>query len=332
MPDASSLAAGDGLAMHVQSLPRRARVLCLVSGGASSLVERPRAGLTLADIQRVNRWALTSGAPISTINAVRRELSTLKGGGLAALLGERRPLALMISDVPDDDPRTLGSGLLHAPLLMASESRDETLRSIADADIQDILRRARTTPDRDVRARRVTTRMLASSRTACEAAARVARDAGHRVIHDRRRFDGQAGALGEALVLRLTRVPAGTVFVQGGESTVALPAHPGRGGRNQHLALSASLAIERNQRASGITLLAAGTDGIDGATADAGALVDAGTCNRARDAGFDPQHSLAVADSGTLLGAAGDLVHTGATLTNVGDLVLGVCGGGRAAR
>jgi hydroxypyruvate reductase len=109
--------------------------------------------------------------------------------------------------------------------------------------------------------------------------------------------------------------------VRGGESTVRLPEHPERGGRNQHLALAAAIEFERLQL-QGAYLLAAGTDGIDGASDDAGALVDAGTCLRARDAGCDAYQSLARADSGTLLDAAGDLLHTGPTGTNVGDLVL----------
>jgi hydroxypyruvate reductase len=109
--------------------------------------------------------------------------------------------------------------------------------------------------------------------------------------------------------------------VRGGESTVRLPGQPGRGGRNQHLALAAALEFERRQLTQ-TYLLAAGTDGIDGSSDDAGALVDAATCLRARDAGCDPYQSLARADSGTVLEAAGDLLHTGPTATNVGDLVL----------
>ena len=116
------------------------------------------------------------------------------------------------------------------------------------------------------------------------------------------------------------------MLVAGGETTVALPAQPGRGGRNQHLALAAAIELEA-RGARGVTLLAAGSDGIDGVTDDAGAIVDAGTCLRARDAGYDPHVSLAGADSGSLLEAAGDLLHTGATLTNVGDLVLGLTSG-----
>jgi hydroxypyruvate reductase len=108
---------------------------------------------------------------------------------------------------------------------------------------------------------------------------------------------------------------------------VRLPERPGRGGRNQHLALAAAIALER-RALNEASLLAAGTDGIDGNSADAGAIVDCDTCQRGRDAGCDPGAALAQADSGSFLEAAGDLLHTGPTLTNVGDLVLGLRMGG----
>ena len=137
----------------------------------------------------------------------------------------------------------------------------------------------------------------------------------------RRRYAGDAAQLGQRFARELARLPAGIVLVRCGESTVRLPPAPGRGGRNQHLALAAAIELE-HRGVAGACLLVAGTDGIDGASPDAGAVVDAGTCVRARDGGFDPRVSLAQADSGSLLEASGDLLHTGATLTNVGDLVL----------
>jgi hydroxypyruvate reductase len=115
-------------------------------------------------------------------------------------------------------------------------------------------------------------------------------------------------------------VPAGTVCVWGGESTVALPSQPGRGGRNQHLALAAAIELAGSEA---ISLLAAGTDGIDGASDDAGAVVDGATCGRGSEAGLDAREHLLQADSGTFLEECGDLLHTGPTGTNVGDLVIG---------
>ena len=292
LPDQTSLDAGERVAEFVTALRGDAQLLCLVSGGASSLVDRLAPGVGLDELQALNRWALHSGASIAEINAARRNVSRLKGGGLARLAGSRRVHALMISDVPGDDPRVIGSGLLHAP--------DDSS--------------AVTTPA-------VPVRVVASIGIATRAAAAAARAAGLQARVVRGRLAGDAADVGTRIAASLARQPAGLLQVRGGESTVQLPAAPGRGGRNQHLALAAALELER-RGLHGASVLAAGTDGIDGATDDAGAIVDATTCQRARDAGFDPRESLERADSGTLLEAAGDLLHTGPTLTNVGDLVL----------
>jgi hydroxypyruvate reductase len=300
MPDAASLAAGAAVVDYVSSLPAEARLLFLVSGGASSLVEWLVPGVNVDDLQALNRWALQSGAPIAEVNAARRRISTLKGGGLARIAQGRRTLALMISDVPGDDPRVIGSGLLHA---FPDQAADHA------------------------RVPNVPVRIVASLRSACRAAATAARAQGLMARVVRERIEGDAAELGARYVASLARLPAGVVQVRGGESTVRLPARPGRGGRNQHLALAAALEIERRGLLDA-NLLAAGTDGIDGASSDAGALVDAGTCQRGRDGDCDPVASLARADSGTFLEAAGDLLHTGPTLTNVGDLVLGLRRGG----
>lgn len=226
---------------------------------------------------------------------MRRQLSRLKGGGLARIAGSRRSRALMMSDVPGDDPRIIGSGLLH---------------SCGDD------------------APHVPVKIVASIRHACAAAAEAALAQGLSASVVHRRFSGEAATLGIRFAAALARLPAGVVQVRGGESTVRLPVRPGRGGRNQHLALAAALEFERRTLRDAY-LLAAGTDGIDGSSPDAGALVECGTCRRGRDAGCDPGAALERADSGSFLEAAGDLLHTGATLTNVGDLVLGLQMGGQ---
>jgi glycerate 2-kinase len=292
LPDQTSLDAGERVTEFVTALRGDAQLLCLVSGGASSLVERLVPGAGLDELQALNRWALQSGASIAEINAARRALSQLKGGGLARLAGARRVLALMISDVPGDDPRVIGSGLLHA-------ADDST---------------AMATPA-------VPVRVVASIAVAIRAAAAAARAAGLKTRVIRARLAGDAAVVGTRIAASLARQPPGMLQVRGGECTVQLPPEPGRGGRNQHLALATALELER-RGLHGAIVLAAGTDGIDGATDDAGAIVDATTCQRARDAGLDPRESLERADSGTLLEAAGDLLHTGPTATNVGDLVL----------
>jgi hydroxypyruvate reductase len=130
---------------------------------------------------------------------------------------------------------------------------------------------------------------------------------------------GDAERLGRRLAGQVTALSRGSLRVWGGETTVRLPPQPGRGGRNQQLALAAALALDGHP---GIALLAAGTDGIDGASEDAGAIVDGGSVLRMRDGGVDPRRALRDADAGTALAASGDLVHTGPTGTNVGDLLI----------
>jgi glycerate 2-kinase len=316
-PDQASLDAGQRVTEFVTTLPVDAQMLCLVSGGASSLVERLAPGIGLEDLQHLNRWALQSGAPIDQVNALRRIVSRLKGGGVARLAGARRLSALMISDVPGDDPRIIGSGLLHA----LDDAVAPDLAALPP-DLQAMLQRTRlAAAGREEATPAVPVRVVASINHACRAAAVAARRHGLKARVARARLVGDAAVLGVDFAANLSRQPVGVLQVRGGESTVRLPANAGRGGRSQHLALSAAIEFERRQL-HGATLLAAGTDGVDGVTGDAGAIVDSETCVRGRDTGLDPRQSLERADSGTFLEAAGDLLHTGPTLTNVGDLVL----------
>ena len=292
LPDERSLAAGQAVADFVSTLPRSAQLMFLVSGGASSLVEVLAPGVTLETLQGLNSQALGAGVGIGEINERRRALSRLKGGGLAVLAGNRRSLALMISDVPGDDPAVIGSGLLHA----AGRERADAIPAIPY-------------------------RIVATVRDACRAAGQCGAARGLKVRIARGRFSGSAALLGRRFARAVERADEDTLLVWGGESAVRLPPHPGVGGRNQHLALSAAIAFEDKP---GVALLAAGTDGVDGVTDDAGGLVDGATCERGADAALDARACLARADAGTFLEAAGDLVHTGPTLTNVGDVVLGL--------
>jgi hydroxypyruvate reductase len=325
LPDEASLTAGEAVADFVSGLAAEAQVLFLVSGGASSLVEWLVPGVSLGDLQTLNRWALQSGAPIAQVNATRRRVSRLKGGGLAAIANGRRTQALMISDVPGDDPRIIGSGLLHA----FPDEQSVAVDVVAlPPELRDLFDRIDSNPKICTGVPDVPVRIVAALGSACRAAAAAAREHGLKARVVRARIEGEATEIGPRFIASLARQPEGIVQVRGGESTVRLPDQPGRGGRNQHLALAAALELERRGLRDA-SLLAAGTDGIDGASTDAGALVDVATCQRGRDAGCDPAVSLACADSGTFLEAAGDLLHTGPTLTNVGDLVLGLRLGGR---
>jgi glycerate 2-kinase len=287
VPDERSLAAGERLLEWVEALPRDAQPLFLVSGGASSLVEVLKPPTTLADLESFTARELAAGTAIGELNAKRIALSRIKGGRLTSRLAGRAARALFVSDVPGDDPNVIGSGVLG----LASVGADRVERLV-----------------------------VASVERAVEAAAAAARARGLSVHAPGRRFDDDALRLAARFAHELRLSPC-QVCVWGGESTVQLPANPGKGGRNQHLALAAAKLIAGN---ADLMLLAAGTDGTDGVTEDAGALVDAESCARVAVDGLDVDECLARADSGTALAASGDLVHLGPTGTNVGDLVIGL--------
>ena len=287
LPDERSLAAGARLLAWLEALPEDAQLLFLVSGGASSLIEVPNPGVTLAELRALNREGLEQGVAIGELNTRRTALSAIKGGGLAARLHGRSARALFLSDVPGDDPGVIGSGILGP---------------------------ARTGEDRIART------VLASIDDAVAAAAACAAGYGLTVHAPRRRFADSALRTAARCAHELSLLEA-QVCVWGGESTVVLPPNPGQGGRNQHLALAAARLIAGHPE---LLLLAAGTDGSDGVTEDAGALVDADTCARVALAGLDADECLRRADAARALAASGDLVHTGPTGTNVGDLVIGL--------
>ena len=287
VPDERSLSAGARLLEWLQALPQQARPLFLVSGGASSLIEVLNPGVTLAELRALNRAGLEQGIAIAEFNARRTALSAIKGGRLALRLNGRSARALFLSDVPGDDPAVIGSGILGP---------------------------APAGPDRIERT------VIASIDDAVAAAATRATGYGLTVHAPVQRFADSAVRIAARCAHELSLRDA-QVCVWGGESTVVLPPQPGRGGRNQHLALAAARLISGHPE---LLLLAAGTDGSDGVTEDAGALVDGDTCARVALAELDADECLRRADAARALAASGDLVHTGPTGTNVGDLVIGL--------
>lgn len=286
VPDERSLRCGARLLAWLEALAPAVTPLFLISGGASALVEVPIAGVSLDELVRVSRGGLTAGRDITALNAERAALSQIKGGRLAARLGGRAGVALFISDVPADDPAVIGSGLL-GPAPGGDAIRREVVANV-DRAMDAVVEAAQA---RDLTARRAPGRFAGD-------VLRLAVQFTHEL------------ALGET-----------QVRVWGGESTLRLPAAPGRGGRNQHLALAAARLLAGYPD---LALLAAGTDGIDGPTGEAGAVVDGETFARIALQGLDPDEGLRRADSGTVLAAAGALLRTGATGTNVADLVIGL--------
>jgi glycerate 2-kinase len=314
LPTPGSLEAGQRLLELLRGTTEK-RLLFLISGGASSLVESPLAGLSLTDLERAGTWLLGSGLGIEAMNHVRKSLSGIKGGGLLQLIGERSVTALAISDVPGDDPAVIGSGLLVPDGGLANKVRQLALPDWLRAWVEQGLAQRRGLP-----ASAPEIAIVASLEQAKAAAARQAEQLGHAVITHTEFVAGDAAKAGQRLAGALLLGPPG-VHVWGGETTVRLPAQPGRGGRNQHLALAAALTLNGH---ADCALLSAGTDGSDGPTEDCGAVVDGGTLERAAALGRRADAALASADAGTFLAASGDLLQSGPTGTNVMDLILGL--------
>lgn len=307
IPDDRSLAAGQAVLDFVADLSADMPVLVLISGGASALVEVLQPGVELSDLKRVTDWLLANGRPIDEINAVRRRLSRLKGGGLAALLMPRPVTGLLISDVAGDDPAVIGSGPLSSPLQrnLPADLPDWLLNLLPPESALPVK------ADPQIR-------VVATLDDALHAAEQAVLAEGLQVQRHLSHLDGNLGAVA-AHIAEVLRERPGTIHVWGGETTVVLPPDPGRGGRNQQLALALATNIAGEHPA---VALCAGTDGSDGPTDDAGALVDESTVRRGEIEGLDADDHLTRADAGTFLEQTGDLVTTGPTGTNVTDLVI----------
>lgn len=312
LPDAESLRAGEELIRYIDDAAPHEPLLFLISGGASALVERLPDGIPLETLRAAHQWLLGSGLGIEAMNRLRKRLSCIKSGRLARRLRGRPALALLISDVPGDDPAVIGSGLL------APDRDDSPLPEGLPEWFQPLLHKAPPAPPPDDPCfAAVETHLIASQRGARSAAVAAARAAGL-AIHDHGELLGESGAAARQVAEAL-RDGAEGVHLWGGEAALRLPPLSGRGGRCQHLALQLAIAI---QGRDDLLLLAAGSDGNDGGGDDAGALVDGGSLERGEAEGWDAVESLRRADSGSFLEASGDLLHTGPTGTNVMDLVL----------
>jgi glycerate 2-kinase len=335
LPDRRSAAAARRLLAALARAPEAA-VVVVLTGGASSLLVAPAPGLTLADKRRTHALLLASGADIGETNAVRKHLSAVKGGRLAERLAGRPALALVVSDVPGDELAVVGSGptvgdpTTYAAALAVLATRGLLHR--VPARVRRHLGRGAAgalpeTPKPGGRAlRRVRTLLLAGNATARAGVSAAARRRGYPVVaHLRRPVTGDVRDAARLLAARILRRraalagPLPAALVAGGETTVAVGPAPGRGGRNQELALEVARALAGRP---GWALLCASTDGIDGPTDAAGAFADGATVARARRAGLSIEGALARHDAYPLLRALGDLYRPGPTGTNVADLAL----------
>lgn len=326
VPDTAGLAAAEALLQHVQGLRGDDLVLCLISGGGSSLMPLPLPGLTLAHKQDVNRALLKSGATIGEMNTVRRHLSAIKGGRLAAACHPARVLTLLISDVPGDDPIDIASGPTAADPTTCADALEIVKRYAIElpAAVRELLEsgRGESVKPGDARLARSELRLIATPQMALEAAAAVAREAGVTPVILGDAIEGEARDVGKALAgiaLHVAQhgqpVAPPCVLLSGGETTVTVRG-AGRGGRNVECLLSMALTLRGHPR---IHALAGDTDGVDGQEEIAGALIGPDTLARAWAAGLKPAEHLADNDGHGFFEALGDSVVTGPTLTNVND-------------
>jgi len=319
VPDESSLAAGQALLQFIENLPPHYPVLFLISGGASALVEVLVPGVSLADLQRVNRWLLASGLDIHAMNQIRKSISAIKGGRLATYLKKHPVLNLLISDVPGDDLQAIGSGLLTQPKI--SKIPPNALLTNGESSLPDWLRTL-TANAHDCPScfSNIEQHIIAHPAIARQGACEAAKPLGYAIFNHDILIVGEAEQAGRILAQQLCTGNPG-IFIWSSETTVHLPENPGQGGRCQSLALAAACEMAGQKE---IFLLAAGTDGNDGPGQIAGALVDGGTLKRGKRKGFNAAHCLEQADAGRFLAASGNLIETGPTGTNVMDILIGL--------
>ncbi|ESZ43807.1 TtuD3 hydroxypyruvate reductase [Mesorhizobium sp. L103C119B0] len=332
VPDAAGLKASRRLLEKVQGLTADDLVVALISGGGSALLPSPAAGLTLADEIAVNEALLASGAPIAAMNTIRKHLSTIKGGRLAAAAWPAKLVSLVVSDIPGDNPALVASG----PTVPDSGNRADALASIAaygmklpDAVMAHINSPEADAPDPDdQRFSRNEVHLIASAGVSLEAAAAEAKRQGIEAVilsdsieGEAREVGGVHAAIAREVATRNRPFKKPVLILSGGETTVTLWApvdgKRGKGGRNSEFLLAFAIGISG---AEGIHALAADTDGIDGSEDNAGAFADGSTVSRMRAAGIDAKAMLAGNNAWTAFNAIGDLFVPGPTGTNVNDL------------
>jgi glycerate 2-kinase len=326
VPDAGGLAAAERTLELAEAAAEGDVVLVLISGGASANWIGPAEGLTLADKQAVTRALLTCGAAIGEINTVRKHLSRIKGGRLAARAFPAEVLTLAISDVPGDDPAVIGSGPTVPDPSTLADARAVVARyglALPDSVERALRNRANETPKPDdPTLARSKFHLIARPADAFGAVEPAIRAAGYECLLLGDRIEGEARAVAAEharLALNLRAQGRHAVLLSGGELTVTIRGN-GRGGPNQEYALALAMALHG---ATGISALAADTDGTDGGGGSpddpAGAFADADTVSRARQIGLDPAAFLADNASTGFFAALGDLLTTGPTFTNVND-------------
>ncbi|QCB44579.1 glycerate kinase [Hydrogenophaga sp. PAMC20947] len=332
VPDAAGMAAAERILQLTQGLTADDLVLCLISGGGSALLTLPCEGLTLDDKQRINRQLLESGANILEMNTVRKHLSAIKGGRLAAACAPARVVTLTISDVPGDDVSVIASGPTVADASTCAEALDVLRRygiEVPPAVRSQLERGKLETPKTgDACFSGHRTHLIATPQQSLDAAAEAARAVGLNVVVLSDEIEGESREVGKvhAALARSTALGRSSfqrpcVILSGGETTVTVRPRAegqprGRGGRAGEFCLGLAQALHDT---AGIWALAADTDGIDGVEDNAGAIVTPDTVARGLEQGLKLTDHLARNDAYAYFDALGDLVVTGPTHTNVND-------------
>ncbi|ESX81524.1 MULTISPECIES: glycerate kinase [unclassified Mesorhizobium] len=327
VPDAAGLEASRRLLEKVQGLTADDLVVALISGGGSALLPSPAEGLTLADEIAVNEALLASGAPIAAMNTIRKHLSTIKGGRLAAAAYPAKVVSLVVSDIPGDNPALVASG----PTVPDIGSREDALASIAaygmklPASVMAHIKSPAADAPRpdDPRFIRNEVHLIASAGVSLEAAAAEAKRRGIQAVILSDSIEGEArevggihAAIAREVATRSRPFAKPVLILSGGETTVTLRAK-GKGGRNSEFLLAFAIGITGM---AGVHALAADTDGIDGSEDNAGAFADGSTVSRMRAAGVDAKAMLAGNNAWTAFNAVDDLFVPGPTGTNINDL------------
>ena len=326
VPDAKGAGAAARMLDLVKGLTPDDLVVALISGGASALLVAPAAGMTLADKQAVTKQLLASGADIAEMNCVRKHLSAIKGGRLAAAASPARVVTLLISDVPGDDPGVIGSGPSVADPTSVADARAILARyaiQLPPAVRAHLEGGADESPKPgDPRLAHNEAIMIATPQRSLEAAAAVAKSAGITPIILGDSIEGESKDVARVMAGMVRQVkrygqPAAVpcALISGGETTVTVRGK-GRGGRNVEFLLALAVALRGLE---GVHAVAGDTDGVDGQEEIAGAFIDPTTWQRARDNGMDPLARLADNDGHSFFEALGDQLITGPTLTNVND-------------
>jgi hydroxypyruvate reductase len=311
------------IAEIVRQATERDLIVCVISGGASALLPAPAEGLALSQKQAVTQALLKAGATIHELNTVRKHLSTLKGGQLAALAYPARVLALIFSDVIGDDLDVIGSGPTVGDRTTVSDARAVLQKfGVAEPPIAEN-GFIETPKPNDARLARVQNLIVGSNRQAIDAAAKCARELGYRPLVLSTFIQGETrdvaavhAAIAQEILANHRPGRRPVCILSGGETTVTVRGE-GLGGRNQEFVLAAIIAL---RGAAGVTVFSAGTDGLDGPTDAAGAIADGHTLARAAELGMDPQVYLRNNDSYHFFEPLHGLVKTGPTGTNVMDV------------